>query len=141
MSNSINENGRQAFAGMLDDDVALKKAADFIGEVFIFTVGRDHRWSSPPRRHSSLSTAAPPLSLLRLQRLNRRSLLTAAWQVATGVVVYEVNANMKKETAKAAALEEKEQHLLTALTDLRTAADATVSALSSPALPVAAPDG
>lgn len=41
VTNRINENdGRTAFAGRLDEEVALKKAADFIGEVFIFTVRR-----------------------------------------------------------------------------------------------------
>ena len=103
----------QVFVTRLDDDAALKKAADFMGEVFIFAARALRRAERSPR------------SALRL---------TPCKQVAGAAVAYEVTVSKVKDEAKAEATRAEKQELRDAFVQVKeTLADtkASVQALDA----------
>ena len=97
----------QVFVTRLDDDAALKKAADFMGEVFIFAV-----------RATATPVACP---------LAKRS--SAFAQVAGAAVAYEVTISKVKDEAKAEAVRAEKQELRDAFVQVKETLRDTVRAL------------
>ncbi len=105
------------FVTRLDDDAALKKAADFMGEVFIFAA----------RRSAQRAARAS----LRLVGAHFARSADPPAQVAGVAVVYEVTVSKAKDDAKAAATAAEKAQLRDAFVEVKEALRETVRARSA----------